>query len=140
MKQNDQFSGSNSRLLGSHHLPASRDQCGCSRSNPHMGTNNIVLNILIRLPIPLSKSSRPPQTPIPPEIPKSHRSIKILNNFHTLTNVHLIGDNWCWTCAGGFWNRKQDGRHLWDRLQHLLLVSTIKLVNWIVLTLPLKVI
>ena len=40
-----------------------------------------------------------------------------------------IGYNWRWTSSGDFWHWKQNGSHLWDRIQHLLLVNTIEMGN-----------
>ena len=64
-----------------------------------------------------------PQSSIHELLSPPYNSPTILQNPHF---DHLTGDNWCWTSPGGFWNRQQDGRHLWDRLQHLLLVIAIR--------------
>ena len=76
-----------------------------------------------------------PQSSIHELLSPPYNSPTILLNPHGFPHFdHLIGDNWCWTSPRGFWNRQQDGRHLWDRLQHLLLVIAIETLKLTLVT------
>ena len=123
------FAGSNSWLLGSHHLPAFTDQCRRPRSNPYLGIKQshacqhlkIIISPKISTHGFINKFNLIMVRPWSPIHELSALPIIPLSNFD-----HLIDDNWCWTSPRGFWNRQQDGCHLWDRLQHLLLVIAIE--------------
>ena len=117
--EKDQPSGSNPWLLGSYHLPAPRDQRGHPRSNPHVG-----------------KGTRPKKNKLQKGVVgvtwSTHATSKLLTRFPAMILIDhhdSIGDNWPWASFGDFWHWKQNGSHLWDRIQHLLLVNTIEMGN-----------
>ena len=62
----------------------------------------------------------------------THASSIFLTRFPAMILIDhhdSIGDNWPWASFGDFWHWKQNGSHLWDRIQHLLLVNTIEMGN-----------
>ena len=76
-----------------------------------------------------------PQSSIHELLSPPYNSQIILLNPHRFPHFdHLKGDNWCWTSPRGVWNRQQDGSHLWDRLQHLLLVIAIETLKLTLVT------